>query len=668
MYWFLNGSPTSILPFLLVSLAWMVGGWLLARSAFRLEPRERLTVGVGLGLAGFLFLSNALARWLPVDLAFAGAGVVVLAAGLLAWRRKAASLREDLVGWPFLAGVVAATILFALIGRGLAILDDRKNLSLISMMAAGDIPPHFYMNPVALFRYHYGFQLLGASAVRLGGLFPWSAFDLTKGFAAALSLVAAFLVGWRVGRRSAAGWLTAACLLFGGGARWLLLLLPPTFLAEASAHVVLWGSAASSADSLRQAMVGPWIVGGGPPTPIPFAYLSGILEPFVLGMQAGPGSLSRLFLCMAVLMLPRLKGIAGVASLTILFSAWALAFDTIFGLFTIGLVGWAVAARFWSGTGNWRRPVRAALAAVILAGVLSLVQGGTLTEVGKAVVAPTGETGVAGGEPSFFLRWPPAVVSSHFGELSVTDPWALAVGAFELGAPLAAGFFVVPRAFRWGRRRRFEMGTLAVASLAGFLIPFFVGYSPDRDVSRLTAFSLQVWILLSIPLLFQAWRRWPGWPLRAASAVCLVTLLFSGVATLASLLTAAPRVVFTEDVAPLDAGMAGVMWNRLPPQAVVFDSHSWRAVVLTGRATRSSDLAYTPLPEWNALVADPSPGRLARAGYTHAYADEVWWRGLSAAAQRTFDDPCVQVLWEGEDNADNGWRRLLDITGCSSTP
>src|SRR3990172_9482356 len=235
----------------------MVGGWLLARAAFRLAPRGRLTV---------------------------------------------------------LAGMLAATLLFTVIGRGLAILDDRKNLSLISMMAAGDIPPHFYMNPVALFRYHYGFQLLGASAVRLGGLFPWSAFDLTKGFAAALSLGAAYLVGWRLGHRSAAGWVTAACLLFGGGARWLLLLLPPTFLAEASAHVVLWGSAASSADSLRLAMLGPWIIGGGPPTPIPFAYPSGILEAFVLGVQGGPGSLSRLFLCMGLLALPRLRGVAGVTS------------------------------------------------------------------------------------------------------------------------------------------------------------------------------------------------------------------------------------------------------------------------------------------------------------------------------------------------------------------
>ncbi len=43
-------------------------------------------------------------------------------------------------------------------------------------------------------------------------------------------------------------------------------------------------------------------------------------------------------------------------------------------------------------------------------------------------------------------------------------------------------------------------------------------------------------------------------------------------------------------------------------------------------------------------------------------------RGLPEAAKQSFDEPCVQILWDGEDNADNGWRRLLDITRCSSAP
>src|SRR3990170_959629 len=222
MYWFMSGSPTAMLPFMLVCLAWGVGGWLGARRAFHLEAPERIAIGIGVGLAAYLFLANLLGQLLPPGTAFSLAGGIVLIAGLAAHASRPGGLRQDLSGWPILVGILAATLLFALIGRGLAIFDDRKNLSLISLMAAGDIPPHFYMNPATLFRYHYGFQLLGASAMRLGGLFPWSAFDLTKGFAAALSLGVGYLAGRRLSHRAAGGWLLCAVLLFAGGARWLL--------------------------------------------------------------------------------------------------------------------------------------------------------------------------------------------------------------------------------------------------------------------------------------------------------------------------------------------------------------------------------------------------------------------------------------------------------------
>jgi len=60
--------------------------------------------------------------------------------------------------------------------RGLAILDDYHNLPLVSMIAAGDVPPHFYLNPTNRLAYHYGLHLFSGSLVQQGGLFPWSAF------------------------------------------------------------------------------------------------------------------------------------------------------------------------------------------------------------------------------------------------------------------------------------------------------------------------------------------------------------------------------------------------------------------------------------------------------------------------------------------------------------
>ena len=668
MYWFMTGSPISIVPFLLVCLGWAVGGWLLARRAFHLAAHERLPVGIGVGLGAHLFLANFLGQWLAPGVAFPLAGIAVLFAGVIAFvRGPRTTLREDLRGWPIVVGILAATLLFTLIGRGLAILDDRKNLSLISLMAAGDIPPHFYMNPAVLFRYHYGFQLFGASAMRLGGFFPWSAFDLTKGFVAALSLGVAYLAGRRLSHSAVGGWLLCAALLFAGGARWLLLLAPPAFLNVAGQAMTLWGTA-SQASTLRQALLGDWIIAGGPPFPIPFAYLSGVLEPFTLGMQAGPGSLSRLFLVMALLLLPRLRSGVGAAVLAVLFSSWALAFEASFGLFSAGVLAWAVAIRAWKGDEPWRRRLRWAVAAVVAAGAVSLIQGGTITEMARGALFGGPPEATSAGGPLFSLRWPAAIVSSHLGELRLDHGPTIVIAALELGAALVVGPFVVVRSFHWGRRGRFELAILGMASLAGFLLPLFVRYRADRDISRFTAFALLGWVILSVPLCLQAWRRWPTWPVRFGSAAYFAALVFPGVVVLGSLLTAVPSGVFTEKMAALDAGMATRLWDQLPPQAIVFDSHPWRAVVLSGRLTRSSDLDYESLPIWSALVAEPSPAGMADAGYTHVYADEHWWRTLSEAARRSFDDACVQVLWEGVDNADNGWRKVLDISGCRSGP
>jgi hypothetical protein len=94
-------------------------------------------------------------------LAFWMAAVMLVAAGALTWRgrRHEPARRMDGRSLLLLAVVFGLAILFFRMGRGLAIFDDRKNLSLISLMAAGEIPPRFYMNPDFFFAYHYAFQL-----------------------------------------------------------------------------------------------------------------------------------------------------------------------------------------------------------------------------------------------------------------------------------------------------------------------------------------------------------------------------------------------------------------------------------------------------------------------------------------------------------------------------
>ena len=72
-----------LLPLLLWTLCWALGGWCMARGAFRLHRREELAVGLTAGLVAQVSLANFLARILPVPYAAWLAALLVLALG--AW-------------------------------------------------------------------------------------------------------------------------------------------------------------------------------------------------------------------------------------------------------------------------------------------------------------------------------------------------------------------------------------------------------------------------------------------------------------------------------------------------------------------------------------------------------------------------------------------------------
>src|SRR3990172_6448004 len=114
------------------------GGWLLVRAGFRVSDGDRPLVGAALGVALSTWLANLLGRWMDPPLAFWMAAVTLAAAGALTWRGRhqhEPGRRVDGRSFLLLAVVLGLTILFFRIGRGLAIFDDRKNLSLIPLMA-----------------------------------------------------------------------------------------------------------------------------------------------------------------------------------------------------------------------------------------------------------------------------------------------------------------------------------------------------------------------------------------------------------------------------------------------------------------------------------------------------------------------------------------------------
>ncbi len=440
-------SLLEFIPLLMWAGLWISGGWLLTVTLFRLRAGEAAMVGTGVGLVLQTWLANLMAHVLPISVAsWLSAALLCIAGVLAALSRSRRGLSAALSTWPQWLLLAALTLLFTLIGRGLAIFDDYQNLPTISVMATGDVPPHFALNPSLNFGYHYFLLLFSAQLMRLGQMFPWTALDVARGLVLALPLVLAGWWGYRLTCRPLAGMLTAAMLAFAGGARWLLLLLPQSGLAYISANIKLIGSASTSAPSLTDALLGNWKIDGAGPIPFPFAYYTGVNQPYDMAYTgiAGSGVLILLILLLtANRARHRAAGLVAFGLLAALAIANEIAFLLLaFGTFVVVLV-WLVSNR------SVRLPRGLLVWTSILcaAAIVAVFQGGLLTEVVRSRLLPrSGQAGYF--DTSLSFVWPPSVVSAHLGSLSLFNPAQLVAALAEIGPVI----LLTPLLLAWFRK------------------------------------------------------------------------------------------------------------------------------------------------------------------------------------------------------------------------
>jgi hypothetical protein len=667
MYWF-RSPDASLLPWLAVMFTAWLGGWLAAAGAFRLERRERLLAGFALGLALFLFTANLIGRWVLGNGTFIGAALIVLGTGFLMKGRQPAPWGDwvHAEGWRPVVGSLILGGIILQVFQGVAIFDEFVHVPLISTMAAGDIPPRYFINSRVLFAYHYGFHLLGASLVRLGGLFPWSAADLAK----AVCWGAAVMLAWLLGRRTVAnewgGALAAAALVFAGGARWLLLLAPHGLLLRADSLLALQGDEAAMGLPFSQMLGQYWRIEGQPPTPFIFGYQGGIAEPYII-QQTGPNTLSMLIFLLAWLLAGRGRDGRALPILVAVFALWALTAETSYGMFALGgALAWLIGR----GTGdrgpeNPRHPspvfgLNVETAALILSGGAALIQGGVLTEVARGLLGG-GEAGAAG----FSLRASPVILSKHLGALSLFSPLQVFIALLELGPLFWAAPWLTVWAWRKFRAGEWVFGALALGAWISFAIPIFVDYHSGPDISRVTAYGMSVWAVMLGMLVMEYTGRWEHL-LRPALAGGLALACFGGVMLAASLLTAAPQPILTGGLTGLDAQAAAALWDSLPAEAEVFDPIRWRAPALTARPSRAvtgnQAVGYAEDADWASLEAAPTVEALLANGYRFVYVDERWWQAWPEASRADLSQGCVTEVIALDDA--ESFRKLLDLGGC----
>jgi hypothetical protein len=660
----LNYLPIlSLLPW---AVLWLAGGIWLARAAFRLPAKEEFIVGIAIGWIAQNWSANLLAQVLPIPLAFwLASGLVFLGGGLAVARRWGVKGLFDFhIPSAYLLALAAVIFVAFSIGRGLAIFDDFVHLPTASVMAAGDIPPHFILDPQVVFGYHHFLLLFSAQLIRTGGLMPWIAVDASRAISVGLAILLAFLFSRRLTRSLMGGLLGGAVVAFSSGTRWLLLLVPSGGVDWLGQNIHLANSTASLAASLA----GPWAVEGSGPMAFPFAFANGIYPAGVIQAHNANGLTGFVLIFLLLLTFNRWRGGLAAVLSAVLISVWGLIGETELPALAAGWGVVALACLLLNRGKPLLRRLPAALwvwlGVMAAGGLIGLLEGGAWTDMlAKAISGWLGNPAASYQTVGFQLAWPPAIVSSHLGVLPLFDPRELLVALLELG-PLLLIFPLLViwglKAFRLGRW--FEAAT--VASAVVMVLMVFVQFSGStgvRNTPRLYTF-MPVLAAFAAPL---AWI-WVSHRSQAAkawvAALGLVTVT-GGLVMFGVEMVAIQRPVYSYYLTTLDGYMTHTYWNKLDPGTLVFDPIPSRAPTVLGRPTDSNTTWYKTKPEWDALFLDPDPLRLLDAGFRYFYLDSGYWNGLSPKTRQALSGGCIKVIGEVDDNLGN-FRRLLDLKDC----
>lgn len=670
MYWFRNANPLGFAPFALALLLWTLGGWLIARHVFRLPARHRLLVGFGLGLVAYLWLLNLSGGKFPVEVVYFLPAIFVLLLGILfSWKSGEPFLSvEDLKISPYFLLFIGLFIYSVLLERGLGIYDDYHHLPAISAMGAGNLPPRYILNAAYDYSYHYGFELFGGSLMRLGNLFPWSAFDLGKAILWVYSLILVAILLKQYLKQTWKVILGVGLFLFMGGTRYLLMLFPSSLLQSFDQAITFSGVSQDLNLPFSKILFAQWAVGGGPPQPFIYGFTNSLNAGYILN-HMGEFPLTLIILGLLWYLADKYDSPKAIPMFAVLLAHLALTYESAYGLMLVSLAIIGVILFF-----TQRRSLPKAFWFFVAAAAISLpfavFQGGSLFSIVQGVFEKA-----LGGKPAviihpdaesvFSLQWPPAIPTSHFGPLNILSIPQLAVGLFEIGPII----FFTPVITKWAWRKfqngEWMMGLLAISAWVGFILSMFVSYNlSERDITRFTKHALLLWNLFFIIMLLQSEKLWSRMG-KSVAIVCTVLMLVSGLQNTWIQNSALTRPVLSDGIDGLDAQITNQIWGKLDQKDLVFDpgSNDWRATAITGLLTASSMNRQTT-PLWNQLSHDPLLQGFLQNDFQYLYVDQTWWRGLTAAKRDGLLNPCIRTIAEA--SSDNGFlfRKLLDLGAC----
>ena len=644
-------------------LLWMIGGMLIVVNIYEQTTEVVILLGLSVGFIIETWLANILSQFLIPNISFWLSPLVVFLAGILIEykHKKIYELRKDFKRI-FLLGIgfALSILLFYLINQGLPIFDEFQNLPTISRLAAGDIPPHFPLNPELPFGYHY-FQLLFISQVSLiGNIFPSIASDLVHSFTLTLTVALTSLYVYQFTKSKLAQYMSVVFVLLSSGARWLLYLLPTNMQDAMNRQITLIGSGGDSGRNLIHALSNNWAIENGH-FPFPFVYASGINQPLFLAL-GGIGA-SGLLIILTIALTRNSGSRLHLLLIPIFISSLALASEVWFAFLGFGILFTLLSSLFVKDK-EFKRQILLFSIAALIGLIVAALQGGMITELRKQLI------GILTDNPivtyySTSINWtlPPVIVSSHLGKLEITNTYHLLAIFVEIGTVVFAIPFMILFYIRNSMGKDHVMSILGFGYILSLCSIFFVyeGSGGISGTTRLYEIIIYLSTIFGFPIVWT-------WVIQKSNLMKLlffglfVVGIFSGAGLFSISLQNIPYPTYAKFIDPIDVNMYKAHWNKLPSDALVFDTIPIRAVTILGRATNTNISWFEETPKWENLHESLSPTIISKEGFDYVYIDTKTWQEMVPSTIEIYKDGCPILV----DKQKQGFeiRRLYDIRGC----
>lgn len=658
----INRFSSGYVAFLLWSMLWALGGMMLIRATFKLQKQGYMIIGVGAGILIESWIANLLGHFLEPLLAFWLSALLVFIAGFLSFiplLRQKIALKDlfPIALWQWITFFVLFYIFF-MISSGMSIWDEFKTLPLVSMIASGDIPPHFPYDTSVVLDEHYLRYLIAAQFMRVGDFYPWTSLSILK--ALGLSLSTVLVIEWvkETTRNMLAGIAGGIFHVLAGGTRWLLLLFPPSTIDKFNALINRVGSGLNSGTDLRTALISPWAAQGMAPIPIPFAFTNGLIKPSILGV--GWDNVTFLILILVIMLYNKARDWKSLSLVGVLLACMGLMDETTFA-FLSGILIVIHLIRFISKRELNKKETVQRLVMLGVVWVIVFVQGGFFTAFLSNAINPNYSSYH---DFQILFEFPPRFIDPHLGELVLTNPVQLLVLVLECGPLLFAFPFVLMWGWKSLKHKKYIEAAYIGTSLIGLAFCFvqIISKGIDTAVNRVQNDFLEVTLLFVVPVFFY-WVKNKKTGTKATIALLALISVIGGVVVMGTELSGIQDPKLSLFITEMDVRMMDKYWDKLEKDVMVLDPEIPRAITLFARSGKSSVDFYEPTNEWQVMIYDPDPAEMAEVGYKYLYYGRDYWKTLTKEEQSLLQSACVVVVNE-ETEWTGDFRRLIDVSGC----